>query len=76
MPAQGDQLRVPGVGAVATCGQRLRGVFQPLRCGGEIAQGQGHFRFGHHAAGAGQPLARAETARGALQQFARTRIVA
>ena len=76
VPAQGDQLRVPGVGAVATCGQRLRGVFQPLWRGGEIAQGQRHLRFGHQAAGAGQRLARTEAARGPAQQLACARIVA
>jgi hypothetical protein len=64
---------VHGVGAVPVLFQRERCRHQHAGQSGELAQRQGHFAFGHHAAGARELLAGAERAARAPQQVARHR---
>jgi hypothetical protein len=74
--AHGDEPRLQGVGVVGVGFERGQRGGQRARRGAEVAHGQRHFRLGHDAAGPRQFLVRAEAPGGALEQFARARVLA
>jgi hypothetical protein len=76
LAARADQPGVKGIGVVAECVERLHGGIEPGHPPGQIASGEGNLGLGYLATSLGEAFATAKGAGGALQELARSLVVA